>query len=398
MLIALAVSRSRGGRVHVQHALSDRTDRGRGLRAERGAGAGARQGGHGGCAGCAHAGRSRRPGEGDGRKDFCVRRDAACRRRQAVRRCRCGARRAGRGDLQRQLPGARAIRRSRPRRGGEVDRSFGLRRLPGGAAGGAAHDPEGAGRDPAHRGVGEPQGLCPLGAVRHGQVRIARHGPEHGARARSARHPCGAFRHRRRDQERAPAGIAGSPCQHAGSDRHRGELPARAASAAQRVDVRTGAAAMGRAFLTRRPRLTGGPRDAKSSSNRCPASHQSRSANELAGAVSSNCPDRVRSAAPAVAGRLLGQQPVVQSGALHPGHVHICQCPRQPGPDPGPDHAGGSGECRRAMRRGRGGFRHGVRRRRGRAAAGLARRGAGDDRMRSGASHRAAAGGSDRRQ
>ena len=43
-----------------------------------------------------------------------------------------------------------------------------------GAAGGAPHAAEAARRDPVHRRVREREGLCPVGALRHGQVRAAR--------------------------------------------------------------------------------------------------------------------------------------------------------------------------------------------------------------------------------
>src|SRR5215208_1976230 len=57
-----------------------------------------------------------------------------------------------------------------------------LWRLPGGAAGSAPHAAGPPRRHPVHRRVGEREGLRPIGAVRHGQVRLARTGPEHGAR------------------------------------------------------------------------------------------------------------------------------------------------------------------------------------------------------------------------
>ena len=93
-----------------------------------------------------------------------------------------------------------------PGRRREGDRGLGLRRLSGGAAGGAAHAAEGAGRDPVHRRVGEREGLCAVGAVRDGQVRAARARAIARARALAARHPRRAFRHRRRHPQRAPAG------------------------------------------------------------------------------------------------------------------------------------------------------------------------------------------------
>ena len=45
-----------------------------------------------------------------------------------------------------------------------------LRRLPGGAGGGQAHAAAQAGRDAVHRRIGEREGLCAVGAFRHGQV------------------------------------------------------------------------------------------------------------------------------------------------------------------------------------------------------------------------------------
>ena len=56
------------------------------------------------------------------------------------------------------------------------------------------------------------KGYAAVGAVRDGQVRAARPRPEHGARARAARHPRRAFRHRRRDpQSRADRAGRTSP-------------------------------------------------------------------------------------------------------------------------------------------------------------------------------------------
>ena len=80
-------------------------------------------------------------------------------------------------------PGPRPDRRSRPGGGAQGHRDFRLRRLPDGARGGAAHDPEGSRRDPAHRSQRQRQGLPALGRLRDGQVRIARPGAEHGAGA-----------------------------------------------------------------------------------------------------------------------------------------------------------------------------------------------------------------------
>ena len=46
-----------------------------------------------------------------------------------------------------------------------------VRRLPGGARGGQAHGAQTPRRDLLYRRFGEREGLCPVGAVRHGQVR-----------------------------------------------------------------------------------------------------------------------------------------------------------------------------------------------------------------------------------
>ena len=46
------------------------------------------------------------------------------------------------------------------------------------------------------------KGYAAIGAVRDGQVRAARAGPEHGARIVAAGHSCRAFRHRRRHPQR----------------------------------------------------------------------------------------------------------------------------------------------------------------------------------------------------
>src|SRR6266446_1120376 len=51
-----------------------------------------------------------------------------------------------------------------------------LWRLSGRAAGRSTHADQGARRDPVHWGVGQPQGLSPVGGVRHGQVRASRPG------------------------------------------------------------------------------------------------------------------------------------------------------------------------------------------------------------------------------
>ena len=65
--------------------------------------------------------------------------------------------------------------------------------------------PRGAGRDPVHRRFRQRQGLCAIGALRHGQVRVARAGAEPGARAVAAGHPCRACRDRRRHPQRRAA-------------------------------------------------------------------------------------------------------------------------------------------------------------------------------------------------
>ena len=111
----------------------------------------------------------------------------ARRRGEAVRRSRRRLRRAGDRDLQPELPHARADGRARSGRGREDADGLRLRRLPGGAAGGQAHAAEEARLHRVHRRVREREGLCAVGAVRDGQVRAARAGAEHGARAAPAR-------------------------------------------------------------------------------------------------------------------------------------------------------------------------------------------------------------------
>ena len=108
-------------------------------------------------------------------------------RRGAVRRGRPCARAARRRALQRQLPHARAVPRPRSRGGGEDARGVGFRRFSGRPGGGQAHGGRRRGRDLLHRRVGQREGLCAVGAVRHGQVRPARAGPVDGARAAAAR-------------------------------------------------------------------------------------------------------------------------------------------------------------------------------------------------------------------
>ncbi len=141
--------------------------------------------------------------------------------RQAVCRARSGARRR---RLQRQLPHARAVHRTRSGRGRQGDRRLGLRRLPGGAGGGQAHAAETPRRHFVHRRFGEREGLRAVGALRHGQVRLARTGAKPGARTVAAGHPCRAFRHRRRHRQRAPAAVAGQSGRAARPRRHRAEL------------------------------------------------------------------------------------------------------------------------------------------------------------------------------
>ncbi len=55
------------------------------------------------------------------------------------------------------------------------------RRVPGRPGRGKAHADARTGRDPVHRRLRERQGLCPVRALRDGQVRVARPGAEHGA-------------------------------------------------------------------------------------------------------------------------------------------------------------------------------------------------------------------------
>ena len=76
-------------------------------------------------------------------------------------------------------------------------------------------------RHPVHRRLGQREGLCAVGALRHGQVRAARAGAEHGARIVAEGHPRRAFRHRRRHQERAPRRAARCAGFAARSRRHR---------------------------------------------------------------------------------------------------------------------------------------------------------------------------------
>src|SRR5581483_95507 len=73
---------------------------------------------------------------------------------------------------------------------------------------------------------------------------------EHGARVRAARHSRRAFRDRRRHPQRDPPRRQGPAGFAARSRRHRRDLSARAAPAAQRLDLGGGATALGRALLT----------------------------------------------------------------------------------------------------------------------------------------------------
>ena len=91
-----------------------------------------------------------------------------------------------------------------PGRGGEGAARLRLRRLPGGAGRGQAHAAARARRRAVHRRLRQHQGLCAVGALRHGQVRAARPGAEHGARTGAAGHPRRALRDRWRHPQPAP--------------------------------------------------------------------------------------------------------------------------------------------------------------------------------------------------
>jgi hypothetical protein len=92
-------------------------------------------------------------------------------------------------------------------------------------------------------------GLRAVGAVRDGQVRAARAGPEHGARIVAAGHPYRAFRHRRRYPQRCPNRARRPSGLDARSRCHCVELLECAATAAQRLDLGAGTAAVGREVL-----------------------------------------------------------------------------------------------------------------------------------------------------
>ncbi len=162
------------GEIDVRTSLQDRTDRRRRLRPERLAGAAALESGAQARARRPCAGRSRRSRERDRRHGICLRcleRGAGC---KIVRRCRGRARRARCGDLQCQLPHPRRLHRAGARRCGEDDCGVCLRRVSGGASRRQTDAAEPARRDFLHRRVSQREGLCQVGAVRDGQVRIAR--------------------------------------------------------------------------------------------------------------------------------------------------------------------------------------------------------------------------------
>ncbi|CAA9268364.1 MAG: Short-chain dehydrogenase, associated with 2-hydroxychromene-2-carboxylate isomerase family protein, partial [uncultured Acetobacteraceae bacterium] len=200
------------------------------------------------------ADRPRRPQQGQALRarfraecgDLRLRRFQARRSRGHVQGRGRGTRRSPRGrGVQPERAGARPAGRSRPGRRGERARRFGLRRLPRGPGGGAADAAEGAGRGAVHRRVREREGLPGLRRLRHGQVRAARAGAEHGARAGAQGHPRGALRHRRRHPQFAAAGRGRLAGQHAGPGRDRAELPPRARTGPQRLDLGDRAAALG---------------------------------------------------------------------------------------------------------------------------------------------------------
>ena len=133
------------------------------------------------------AGQARRA-DRESRPGLCLRRD---RRRSGgafVRRCRAANGYAGRRGLQCQCAHARSARRSRS---GRSARTIAVSAFGGflvGPTGGPAHDRAWFRSDFLHRGVGQRQGLRPVGAFRDGQVRVARPRPEHGSRTRAAGH------------------------------------------------------------------------------------------------------------------------------------------------------------------------------------------------------------------
>ena len=110
--------------------------------------------------------------------------------------------RAGCGGLQRQRAGARRVCRSGAGGCGAGHRHQRVRRIPGGAAGGAPHAARQARRDPVHRRVRQRQGLPAIRTLRDGQVRAARPGAKHGARIVAAGHSRRTFRDRRRHPQR----------------------------------------------------------------------------------------------------------------------------------------------------------------------------------------------------
>ena len=95
------------------------------------------------------------------------------------------------------------------------------------------------------------KGYAAIGAVRDGQVRAARAGAEHGARIVAAGHPCRAFRHRRRHPQRGARRARRQAGLDARSRRDCVELLERAATAAQRLDLGTGTAAVGGEVLSK---------------------------------------------------------------------------------------------------------------------------------------------------
>ena len=131
---------------------------------------------------------------------------------EAVRRCRCGARRARCRDLQCELSHPRRLHRAGAGRCREGDRDYRLRRVPDGAAGRAPHAAEQERRHFLHRRFGEREGLCQVGTLRDGEIRGARAGAKPGARVAAAGHSCRAFRDRRRH----PVGAAGGGARQAG--------------------------------------------------------------------------------------------------------------------------------------------------------------------------------------
>ncbi len=94
--------------------------------------------------------------------------------------------------------------------------SWSRRRRRGDADGRSRHDP-------AHGRLGQREGLCAIGAVRDGQVRAARAGAEHGARAAPAGDPRDPRGGRRRHPRRRAAGAGGQARQHARPGRDRAD-------------------------------------------------------------------------------------------------------------------------------------------------------------------------------